>query len=401
MTATVGISDQAKWRRVLKQQKIANAQRWLEILETNPESIQLVQQDYDNFLRALETTLQNPKTFDIAYKLYQLLYPIVFGYADWDRWLVYSRQALHTSQLLHMWDRKAFLLEKSGDILYHMGELKEAEKSYFMASQIYEDTANPTYFYRTLAMLATLKDMQGEVEEGIKLCLKAKMLAEKSGDQMAIAHANLNLSNIYRRTRDWEKAQESAEKAFNLYHRLSLSTFLTKASITLIVIWAETGEWEKIGQLSNSLIKVLNSTGDVHNLSQLKNNMGIAAFGQGNYKLAEASWQEALKLLSQIQEPTELANIYNNLGMVYIRLEEWGTAEAMLLKAVTAFRRFGDLYNWANSLDNLADVYEARGETAVFAHTLQEAIAGLQALKDTPHVKDLLDYMQNRLTNLN
>ena len=397
--AAVGISDQAKWRHVLEQQKIANAQRWLLVLETHAEPAKLVQEDYDNFLRALETTLQKPNTFDIAYKLYQLLYPIVFGYADWDRWLVYSRQALHTSQFLFMQEREALLLEKTGDILYHKGDLKESEASYLKASQIYESEESPTYYYRTLAMLATLKDVQGEVDEGIKLCLKAKQLAKMSGDQLAIAHANLNLSNIYRRTRNWAKARESAQEAFDLYQGLNLPNFLTKASITLILTWAETGEWDKIGQLSNELIEVLNSSGDVHNLSQLKNNLGILAFGQENYQLAEAAWQEALQLLSQIQEPTELASIYNNLGMVYTKLAEWETAESMLLKAITSYRRFGDLFNWANSLDNLFDLYEAQGKTAEFKHTLQEAIAGLQVLKETPHANELLEYMQKRVKN--
>lgn len=118
------------------------------------------------------------------------------------------------------------------------------------------------------------------------------------------------------------------------------------------------------------------------------------AFGQENYQLAEAAWQEALQLLSQIQEPTELASIYNNLGMVYTKLAEWETAESMLLKAITSYRRFGDLFNWANSLDNLSDLYEAQGKTAEFKHTLQEAIAGLQVLKETPHANELLEYMQ-------
>lgn len=41
--------------------KIANAQRWLKILEASQEPAKLVQEDYDNFLRALETTLQKQK----------------------------------------------------------------------------------------------------------------------------------------------------------------------------------------------------------------------------------------------------------------------------------------------------------------------------------------------------
>ena len=71
----------------------------------------------------------------------------------------------------------------------------------------------------------------------------------------------------------------------------------------------------------------------------------------------------------------------------------------MLLKAITAYQRFGDTFSWANSLDNLADLYEVREQTAEFKQTLQEAIAGLQVLKDTPHAAELLDYMQKRLAS--
>ncbi|MEZ4592825.1 MAG: tetratricopeptide repeat protein [Chloroflexota bacterium] len=399
MAATATITNLARWQTVLAQQKIANAQRWLTLLENSQEPAKLVQEDYDNFLRALETTLQNTTTFEIAYKLYLLLYPIVFGYADWDRWLVYLRQALHTSRLLAMQDREALLLEKIGDILYHKGDLDKAEKSYFTASHIYKSLENPSFYFRTLAMLATLKDMQGKVEEGILLCQQIISLAEQSQDRLAQAHANLNLSNIYRRIRNWDGAQQAAQKALTLYRDLGLPTFLTKASITLIAVWAETGHWENISQLSDTLMNVLNKSGDVHNLSQLKNNLGIFAFEQGNLAMAEAAWQEALQLLSQIQEPTELAGIFNNLGMVYTKLAEWETAESMLQKAITAYRRFGDLFNWANSLDNLADLYEAQGKTAEFKLTLQEAVAGLQVLKETPHINDLLEYMQERLEN--
>lgn len=399
MSIAPPISQKSKWRNVLQQQKLANAQRWLAILEMSADPITLVHEDYDNFLRALETTLQTPQTFEIAYDLSQILYPIIFGYADWDRWLVYLQQLHHTSKILNKEHEEARLLQQIGDIQYHKGNLKNAEENYLIASHLYKDQGNLSSYSRALAMLASLKAVQGKAEEGISICKKALATAEKAGDDLALANANLNLSNIYRRIRNWEQALKTARTAYTIYHKLGYSTLLTKTSITLIAIWAELGNWEEINQLSAELMSVLNASGDVHNLSQLKNNMGISAFGQGNYNIAEAAWQEALQLNSQIQEPMELASIYNNLGMVYTQLQEWKTAEEMLLKAVMAFHRFGALFSWANSLDNLADLYEVRGQTAEFTQTLQEAIAGLQVLKDTPHAAELLDYMQKRLAN--
>ncbi|MCA9333380.1 tetratricopeptide repeat protein, partial [Candidatus Saccharibacteria bacterium] len=342
MNIAAPISQKAKWRNILQQQKLANAKRWLQILESCPDPISLVHEDYDNFLRALETTLQTSKTFDIAYELSQILFPIIFGYADWDRWLVYLQQIHHTSKNLHRQVEEARLLEQIGDIQYHQGNLNDAEINYYAASHLYNQQGNLSSYSRTLAMQASLKDIQGEPEKAISLCQQALATAKQAKDKYALANANLNLSNIYRRNRNWAQALKAAQTAYVLYHELGYSTLFTKASITLIAIWAEYGNWEEINQLSDELMSVLNVSGDVHNLSQLKNNMGIFAFSQGNFILAEAAWQEALQMNSQIQDPMELSSIYNNLGMVYTQMEEWETAEEMLLKAVTGYRRFGD-----------------------------------------------------------
>ena len=395
------ISEQSRWQSILRQQKLANARRWLEILETNDSPSTLVGEDYDNFLRALETTLQIPTSFDLAYQLVQILYPLVFGYADWDRWLVYLQQALFTSRQLNLEHKEAKLLEQIGGLLYHTGNMTKAKNSYLEASEKYQKLDNLSSYCGVQAMIAVLYDIQGDSDKGIALCNNALEVANDIGDKFTTANISLNLANIYRRKRNWTKGIEMAEKASSLYEESGNTHLYSQAFITQVGIWADSGNWEQANKVANNLTKMLSLSGNVYTLSQLKNNLGIVAYNQENYNLAEAAWQEALQLHSQIQEPMELAGIYNNLGMVYTQLEEWNTAEDMLFKAITAYRRFGDTFNWANSLDNLADVYEALGKTAVFKQTLQEAVAGLQVLKDIPHAVELLNHMDQRLASAN
>lgn len=392
------ISEQPKWQSVLRQQKLANARRWLKLLEESENKASLVHNDYDNFLRALETSLHSSSTFDLAYDLEQMLFPLVFGYADWDRWLIYLQQTLFLSQQNNREEQEAKLLEQIGGLLFHKGKLENAKQNYKDASKKYKKLNNISSYCRVQAMLASLYDIQGNSDKGILLCNEALKIANEVHDKIAIADIYLNLSNIYRRKRNWELGIKMAENASLLYQEAGNLNLYSKAYLTLVGIWADSGDWEQANLVSKDLVHVLSMAGDVYKLSQLKNNLGIVAFSQGNFNMAEAAWQEALQLHSQIQEPTELAGIYNNLGMVYTHLAEWETAEEMLLKAITAYRRFGDVFNWANSLDNLADLYEAQGQTAEFQHTLQEAIAGLQALKETPHAVELLNYMNQRLT---
>jgi tetratricopeptide (TPR) repeat protein len=390
-------SDKKRWQEILQQQSIANAKRWLLLINENPDPALFVANDYENVLRALESTLNSIKSYELCFQLIQALHDIVIDFADWDRWLIYLEKALHLSEKSGMHHDSAKLYEQIGDIQYRMGHLEKAEDYLLNASERYRLLESLTDYAHTLAKLGVLYDLQGKMDDGINLCLDALEITEAANDIWGIAQVNLNLSHIYQRARNWERSHETAQKSFNYFELLNRPKEATKALINLVAISAELGNWQEVGSLSQHLMDNLIASEDIRTLSQLKNNLGIAAFNQNNFQVAEVYWQEALSLHSQIQEPSTLASLYNNLGMVYTKINEFEYAEKMLNKAIGSYKAIGDVYRWANSMDNLADLYEVQGKTAVFKATLQSAIDGLQSIKEIPHAQQLLDNMAQRI----
>jgi tetratricopeptide (TPR) repeat protein len=394
------ISKKRHWKEILVQQKLANAHRWLALVKSHEDPSALVSADYDNFLRALETTLQNSDTFDLAYQLIQSIFTIALDYADWDRWLIYLDSALKTSRQLNRKSEQATLSVQKGDILYRKADLQRAETLYEGAAEIFKELDDLASYAGTLTKLAVLYEQKGNLQKGISLCKKALSIAGSLQNDLVISQINQNLSSIYYRSRDWKLAREAAQKAYNYYKEHGPPKYARKAMMNIIAIWAELGEWGKIEQEAVALMDTLNASGDIRTLSQLKNNLGVVAFNQTHYKVAERFWQEALHLHSQIQEPSEQAALYNNLGVVYTLMKEWQAAYEMLNKAIKAHQQLGDVYNWANSLDNLADLYEAQGETAVCRQVLEEAQIGLQPIAETPHAQELINSITQRLKSL-
>ena len=397
---TQAISNERHWKEILIQQKLANARRWLSLIESHEDLSALVSADYDNFLRALETTLQSVETFDLAYQLIQAIFAIALDYADWDRWLVYLEKALDISQKLNREMEQATLLVNMGDILFRMAELKRTEELYNKAAQTFKNQNDQAGYAGVLTKLAVLSDLQGKMNEGVTLCQQALNIAKFLKNDAIIAQVYLYLSHIYYRSRNWENALETAQKAYDYYSTQGPIKLARKTLMSIIAIWAEFGKWEEVEKVSEQLADELTSSGDVRTLSQLKNNLGVVAFNQSQHKVAEGYWQEALSLHSQIQEPSEQAALYNNLGVVYTLMKEWQAADEMLNKAVKAHHQLGDVYNWANSLDNLADLYEAQGKTAVCRQVLEEAQTGLRTIAETPHAQELLNTITQRLESL-
>ena len=381
------------WREVLRRQSAANVQRWLTAIEESESAASLVAQDYENILRALESALKDQSNFGMGYKLIQLLHPFVIDYADWDRWLIYLDQAQRLSQELERPDYTASLLVRAGEVLQRMGNLDEAEKAFRSGGEKYRQLGKQSEYAHTLAKQAVLLDLQGQATAAIELCQQALAISENVGDLWGVAQANLNLSNIYRRAKRWDAGLTAVTKAYDCFVILHREKEKTKALMNIVAIAADKGEWEKVDKHSSLLMQQLIQSGDIRTLSQLKNNLGVAAFTQENYETAESFWQEALTLQSQIQEPTELAGLYNNLGMVYTQLKEWTTAHDMLLLAVRARRAPGG----CRALYNLADLYEAQQQIAMLEQILQTAVDGLQTISDLPHASILLATMQERL----
>jgi tetratricopeptide (TPR) repeat protein len=392
-------SPQSKWHEIFEKQQLANAERWLGLLEAEDNPSDILIQDYDNLLRALEISLQKLETFDLAYRLILQLFPNVIGYGDWERWLVYLQEAVSLSQTLNRFKEEASLMRFMGNIYTFKGDYNQANQVYRQCMEKYlflNDNAN---YADTLTKLATVDDYQGNTQESLALLEEALLLSHSINDSKVLMQINLSLSSVYYKSREWDQGIKSAEIAYNLAKHIGDSQAEMQALINIGAFHIELGNWREVDGISSDLEVALTKAGDVIRLGQFKNNLGIAAFTQGQYFVAERAWQDALQINSQVNQPIELARIYNNLGMVYTKLNELDAAEDMLKQAVSIFEEKGDLFNLANTLDNLADVYKAQGDKAEFQRVLREALRLLPENSSEPHIQNLVEIINGRLAS--
>ena len=392
------ISQQPHWQTILRQQQVANAERWLALLQNSGGSQQLIQENYDNLLRALEFSLQTEQTFTLAVGLIQSLHDVVMGYADWERWLHYLESALHTAQRLDDESIHAYLLEQSADVVFQMGQLAQADALYQRAGQIYERRQQAGDHARILIKLAPILSSRGQTETAVSFCKQAYSLAQAIDNQWLMASASLNLSHIHYSAQQWQAGLDAAQRAYTFYQQQNRLEATAKALSNMITGWARLQAWEKVTGASADLLALLTELGDIHTLAVLKTNLGVIAYEQANHQAAEQAWQGALQLTLQMQADSLLAILYNNLGKLYTDMAEWAEANRMLQQAIGFYDKWGDRYNWANSMDNLADLYEAQGEMALYKETLQTAVSALESLPNhTPHSSALLQTMRQRL----
>ncbi|NJN55056.1 MAG: tetratricopeptide repeat protein [Anaerolineae bacterium] len=357
------MSSLSKWQEIRQRQGKVNAERWLNLLESDSQPAQLVLQEYDNLLRAIEQMLEYPETFDLAYHLLDALFTYANSYADWDRWLIYLQEAHHVSQSLQKKSEEASLLEMMAYIHRNQGALKEAQTYLNQALAIYQELTLVSEQATTLSNLAVVLEILGQ--DGLNSCQTALVMATECKDEQALVVVMINLSQIYLRRHEWQACVLAAQTALDLACQLKNPILETRALFNMLTGLGYLGKWDEINDTFPNLADDLVKRGDTHTLAKLRNNLGGVAFRMKNWQEAEKQWQEALNLQSVLQDPMDQAFLYNNLGKLYTQTSELETAREMLQRAITLQDQLQDIYHWANALDNLAEVYEAEGNTAV------------------------------------
>jgi tetratricopeptide (TPR) repeat protein len=395
------ISRPDKWLAVLQQRRLANIEYWLHKLDTCGELATFVLQEYDNLLRTLESALQQDTTFDLAYRLIRKLSLVVFGYVDWDRWLVYLEEAVHVSRRLQREAERAFLMERIAQIHIQRADYGQAELLYREAAEIFQKLGDRESYGFTLSRLGhTTYNLRHNLRESVALCQQAIQLGHQLQNNTLIGLSHDALAYVYEHAREWQLCLEAAQAAYSILQHSNHPRMKEHplSRIVLANIFLE--EWEAVNESAAQLTEVFITKGDIEGLSNHRVNLGIAAFMQENHVLAEALWQEALSLQSQIQQPHSLANIYNNLGMVYTRMGEWEAAYDFLQKALLLYEQLADRDNWANSMDNLVDLYEAQGEIDKCRIVLEQVLIRMQDVDPDTPVQKLLVTMRRRLQAL-
>ncbi len=397
---TVSLSNQTQWQFVLRRQKLANAVRWLEILEQSPNPDEIALQEYDNLFKAFEFTLQDVTTFDLAYQYIRTLHPIVLGFADWDRWLSYLKQALKLSKKVNQPNKTLRIQELIGEFLIQQGKLGEAIRSYESLREAYEKQDNLHEYVRILIKTAVLYDKSGQLFVASQSMQEGIAIAKQLGDPRILADSYLDLSAFEMEHQNWQGSLEASESALQLYQQLGDTIFANRVMVNKIACLGYLGAWEDVVRLSEELIEKMQSSGNVLVLVKLQNNLGIIAFEQGHYKKAESYWQQALQLADQIHAPNVLNSVYCNLGLVYNSLEEWEYAEEMHQKSLAMLEESGDILIWANTVENLAELYRLQHRVAELHPLLKLAIEKLEPFQDFPHINKFIVQFETWLEEL-
>lgn len=155
-----------------------------------------------------------------------------------------------------------------------------------------------------------------------------------------------------------------------------------RAEVELLHLLGRLGHNDELRQRGQRALAVAGEAGDRHQAAVLHNQLGIAAFDQGELEAAIGHYEAALEIHRALARPDNEGGTLANLAFVNLALGEHATARQQFMAAAELCSRVGQVQNLGIVEVNLGIVELNLGDAAAAAAWAARAAARLAAAGD-------------------
>ncbi|MFO7792250.1 MAG: tetratricopeptide repeat protein [Candidatus Saliniplasma sp.] len=226
-------------------------------------------------------------------------------------------------------------------------------------------------------------------------------LSEKTGEENIQANALRWIGHTHSDSQDFESANESYQKALELYDEESKGYTDCKRGMGYL-IWRE-GEFEEALELYQQVVKEAKELKDDHILSLTYIDMGNIYAQKGQNEKAIEYYERSIPALKKQNSYKDLERAYNNMGDQFMKMAEWEKAIEHFQKTMDYAKKIGDkrfigwsYFNQAEALARKGDMEKAKKYTDR-AEKVMKPIREKIGLSSVERIRAIIQRMQGDL----
>jgi tetratricopeptide (TPR) repeat protein len=215
---------------------------------------------------------------------------------------------------------------------------------------------------------------QGKNNEAIDWCHRSIDAASKVDSQEArrsVAQANYNLSGIYWRRGDFDRAIELSGKSIEIFREIHDIVGEARAYNNLAIAYSDGGDWEEAIQAYDKSLSINLKIGNIQSQGFIENNLAEIHRDRGDWDKALELYKQSNDIWKRLGAPLQDAVTLSNLAQVYLYQRNFEEAYACLSEAQDVFTQVG-------SEDFLPELDRRLGEYYLGVDQLDEALSHAQ-----------------------
>jgi predicted ATPase len=257
---------------------------------------------------------------------------------------------------------RARLHRKVGSIHYKKGEYARAIDEYAKGISLLKGERNVEYS-RIVSLMGTVHRSRGEYDTGLAMQEEALAILSKCENAEKDEINTLNaIATIHTQRGDYDKALEVFAKARLIAERMGDQRQIGMISGNTGVVYMERGEPDKALEHYQKNLLISERIGDLKVIAMMYNNIGNVLKGKAEYDRSLSMHEKSLRMKERLGEQMGIAISYTNIGNIHKERGEYGKALDYYERCVSLCEKLGEQRGAALSYGNQAVVYYEKGE---------------------------------------
>jgi len=258
-----------------------------------------------------------------------------------------------------------------GTLYFLSGDYENAKTEYEYSLKLANQTGNTVEEIKSIANLAIIKDLYGEVDEARKGFLNAIELANEIDNMELLGFLYSELGVSYTYTNNLVEARNNYENSYSIYKLLRNDERLSYLSANIGALFLQISNYKSALKYYN---EGLHYAGEKI-LGRILNLTGIADVysNESNYSKALQFYDQAKELADSIKDISSILKIDGGIGALYFNInrplialetlknaEEFARKNQLPFELVKLYSNIGTVLNSIDSLE-LAEIYFNKG----------------------------------------
>ncbi|MEU4398049.1 AfsR/SARP family transcriptional regulator [Micromonospora orduensis] len=240
-----------------------------------------------------------------------------------------------------------------------------------------EEESFPVYCWQLARACWRLNFESGHLDEVIETHTIGLHVAERLGDEAAVATMLNYVSSAYFRLARFREAIKAMEVALTLRRRLGLRGDVLTTLWNLGISYAANGDLHQAEAKFDEAFGLLRGMDDINATTNLLNNRSYSLIGWGRYGEALLLTRLHLMLARQTQDHRQIENAMGHLAIVRHRMGDLGPARRLLRVALHLKRQAGNRFGEGEVLNEIGVMERVDGEPERAASRHREALVAM------------------------
>jgi len=201
----------------------------------------------------------------------------------------------------------------------------------------------------------------GDNEQAIKYLEKSLVLSKEIGDKRGIAESMLRLGNVTNSLGDFELAKNYYEESLDNYKKIDSKSGIAAISLSLGNVALNQGDYGMAKKYNEESLFIFKEIGHKYGIALSIHNLRNVSLFLGDYELAKKYLEEGLDLLKEIGNKKGMAFSINFLGNIALNQGDFEQAKKNFEESLFIFKEIGNKDGIALSILSLGMILFNQG----------------------------------------